>query len=104
MRAVSTLAVLAALAAGPAALAAPRNQPAPRTGLEIRAAPRRVTEHRPPTERMLRELPTAVAPPGAYAKVVRWVEEVTRPKRDGASRLVVVTVPGGLGLAWARRW
>jgi hypothetical protein len=104
MRSVRTLAVLAVLAGGSAAVAAPRNRPAPRPALEIRAASRSVTEHRPPTERVLRELPTAVAPPGAYAKVVRWVEEITRPKRDGASRLVVVTVPGGLGLAWSRRW
>jgi hypothetical protein len=29
---------------------------------------------------------------------------VARPGADGRPKLVVVTVPGGLGLAWARRW
>ena len=105
MRPLRTLAlVLFPLLASAAAEAAPRGHPLPRPPLEVRAPLRTVTEPRRFTEHVLRELPTAAGPPGAYAQVTRWVEEVTRPRRDGTPRLVVVTVPGGLGLAWARRW
>ena len=93
--------LLAPLLVSAGAEAAPRGRPL----LEVRAPLRTVTTApRPVTERVLRDLPTAAHPPGAYAQVTRWVEEVTRPRRDGTPRLVVVTVPGGLGLAWARRW
>ncbi len=105
MRLVRTLAlVVFPLLVAAAAEAAPRGRPLSRPSLEVRAPVRTVTDTRPFTEHVLRELPTVAGPPGAYAQVTRWVEEVTRPRRDGASRLVVVTVPGGLGLAWARRW
>jgi hypothetical protein len=106
MRPVRTLALLAAFFLAPAVAEAapPRGRPAPRPSLEIRGALRTVTEPRPSTEHVLRELPTAVEPPGAYVRVTRWVEEVTHPRRDGRPKVVVVTVPGGLGLAWSRRW
>jgi len=105
MRPVRTLAlVLLPLLASAAAEAAPRGRPLSRPSLEVRAPVRTVTETRRLTEHVLRELPAAAGPSGAYARVTRWVEDVTRPRRDGTPRLVVVTVPGGLGLAWARRW
>jgi hypothetical protein len=105
MHPVRTLALLLApLLASAAAEAAPRGRPAPRPSLEVRAPLRTAPKPRPSTEHVLRDLPTAAVPPGAYLQVTRWVEEVTRPHRDGTPRLVVVTVPGGLGLAWARRW
>src|SRR5262249_44787837 len=105
MRSVRKLGLLLApLLASVAAEAAPRVRPVQRPALEVRAQVRRVTEPHRFTEHVLRDLPTATRPPGAYAEVTRWVEAVTRPRRDGTPRLVVVTVPGGLGLAWARRW
>ena len=90
---------------GPAtASAAPPARPTPGPSLQVRAAVRTLLEPRMSTAHVLRNLPSAVEPPGAYARVSRWIEEVAQPRRDGKPTLVVVTVPGGLGLAWARRW
>ncbi|HZJ53952.1 MAG TPA: hypothetical protein VFD38_07410, partial [Myxococcaceae bacterium] len=76
MHPLRTLALVAALFLAPATAdaAPPRGHPAPRPSLQIRAALRTVAEPRPSTERVLRDLPTAVEPPGAYVKVTRWVE------------------------------
>jgi len=105
MRSVRKLGLLLApLLASVAAEAAPRVPPVQRPALEVRAQARTVSEPHRFTEHVLRDLPTVTRPAGAYAEVTRWVEEVTHPRRDGRPRLVVVTVPGGLGLAWARRW
>ena len=104
MRPIRTLALFAALLLAAAASAAPRGRPTPRPGLEIRAALRSLAESRASAAHVLRDLPSPVESPGAYARVARWVEDVARPGPDGAPKLVVVTVPGGLGLAWARRW
>lgn len=104
MRPVRPLALLAALLVAASAAAAPPSQPARRPAPEIRAALRVLSEGRASAARLFRELPAAVEAPGAYARVSRWVDEVARPGADGTPRLVVVTVPGGLGLAWARRW
>ena len=104
MHRIRTLALFAALVPAAAASAAPRDRPTSRPGLEIRAALRSLAESRASAAHVLRDLPTPVASPGAYARVSRWVEDVARPGADGTPRLVVVTVPGGLGLAWARRW
>ena len=104
MRPVRTLALLAAFLVAAVAAAAPRRQSAPRPALEIRAALRNLSEQRASRAHLFRELPTVVELPGAYARVSRWVDEVARPGADGRPKLVVVTVPGGLGLAWARRW
>ena len=120
---VWTLALPAAFLATAAAAAAPRERLAPNPALELRAAVRVFPERRAPRSALelratvrglperrasaahvLRELPTPVEAPGVYARVSRWVDEVARPAADGTPRLVVVTVPGGLGLAWARRW
>jgi hypothetical protein len=100
MRRIRTLALFAALLLAAAASAAPRGGP----GLEIRAGLRSLAESRASAAHVLRDLPTPVESPGAYARVTRWVEDVVRPGADGTPKLVVVTVPGGLGLAWARRW
>ena len=104
MRPIWTLALLAALLLAAAASAAPPGRPTPRPGLEIRAALRSLTESRASAAHVLRDLPSPVEAPGAYARVARWVEDVARPGPDGTPKVVVVTVPGGLGLAWARRW
>lgn len=101
---VRTLALLAAFLEAASATAAPPSRPAQRPALEIRAALRVLSERRGAAARLFRDLPTAVEAPGAYARVSRWVDEVARPAADGTPKLVVVTVPGGLGLAWARRW
>ena len=102
MRPVRTLALLHTFLVAAAATAAPR--PIPRPALELRAALRVLSEQRVSAARVLRQLPTPLESPGAYARVSRWVENVARPRDDGTPKLVVVTVPGGLGLAWARRW
>jgi len=104
MRPIWTLALLAALLLAAAASAAPPGRPTPRPGLEIRAALRSLTESRASAAHVLRDLPSPVEAPDAYARVARWVEDVARPGPDGTPKVVVVTVPGGLGLAWARRW
>jgi len=104
MRLVRALALPAALLVAAAAAAAPRERLAPRPALELRAAVRGLAERRTSAAHVLRQLPTAVEAPGVYARVFRWVDEVARPAADGTPKLVVVTVPGGLGLAWARRW
>jgi len=104
MRPVRTLSVLAALLAAAAATAAPRGRPKARPALELRAALRSLAESRVSAAHVLRDLPTPVESAGAYARVSRWVEDMARPRADGTPKLVVVTVPGGLGLAWARRW
>ena len=104
MHPIWTLALLAALLLAAAASAAPPGRPTPRPGLEIRAALRSLTESRASAAHVLRDLPSPVEAPGAYARVARWVEDVARPGPDGTPKVVVVTVPGGLGLAWARRW
>jgi hypothetical protein len=104
MDSVRTLTMLAALLLAAAASAAPRGRPTARFGLEVRAALRSLSESRVSAAHVLRDLPTPVESPGAYARVSHWVETVARPGADGTPKLVVVTVPGGLGLAWARRW
>ncbi|HEY1332813.1 MAG TPA: hypothetical protein VGF31_01075 [Myxococcaceae bacterium] len=104
MRPIRTLTVLAAFLAAATATAAPRGRPKARPALELRAALRSLAESRASAAHVLRDLPTPVEPAGAYARVSRWVEDVARPGADGRPKLVVVTVPGGLGLAWARRW
>jgi hypothetical protein len=105
MRLAGTLALLSALLVDPAAAtAAPRLRLGQRPALELRAALRTLSERRAYAAHVLRELPTPVERPGAYALVSRWVEQVALPRADGTPKLVVVTVPGGLGLAWARRW
>jgi hypothetical protein len=104
MRPVRTLALLAAALVAATAAAAPQRRAAPRPALELRAAMQILSRQRSTAAHVLRELPTAVENPGAYARVSRWVEDVARPGADGRPKLVVVTVPGGLGLAWARRW
>ena len=104
MRPVRTLALLAVLLVAASAAAAPRGLAPRRPALEIRAALRVLSERRGSAARLFRELPAAVEAPGAYARVSRWVDEVVRPASDGTPKLVVVTVPGGFGLAWARRW
>ena len=104
MRPVRTLALLAAFPVAAVAAGAPQSRPAPRPALEIRAAMRVFSQQRSTAAHVLRELPAAVEAPGAYARVSRWVEDVARPGADGRPKLVVVTVPGGFGLAWARRW
>jgi hypothetical protein len=104
MHPARTFAPLAVLLVAAGAAAAPRGRPASSPALEIRSALRRLSERRASAAHVLRELPTALESPGAYARVSRWVENVARPGADGRPKLVVVTVPGGLGLAWARRW
>jgi len=104
MRPVWTFPLLAALLATAGAAAAPHGQPVPRPTLEIRTALRVLSWQRASASRVLRALPAPVESPGAYARVTHWVETVARPGPDGTPKLVVVTVPGGLGLAWARRW
>ena len=104
MRPVRTFALLAALLVATGAAAAPHGQPVPRPALEIRTRLRVLSWQRAFASRVLRELPAPVETPGAYARVTHWVETVARPGPDGTPKLVVVTVPGGLGLAWARRW
>jgi hypothetical protein len=104
MRPSRTLALLATLLVAAAAAAAPRERLPPRPGPELRAALRILSERRAAAAHVLRDLPTAVEAPGMYARVSRWVDDVARPAADGTPKLVVVTVPGGLGLAWARRW
>ncbi len=104
MRPVRTLALLAAFLVATVAEAAPQGRPAPRPALEIRAALRVLSKQRASAAHVLREMPAAVEAPGPYARISRWVEDVARPGADGRPKLVVVTVPGGFGLAWARRW
>jgi hypothetical protein len=104
MRPVWTFPLLAALLATAGAAAAPHGPPAPRPALEIRTALRALSWQRASAAHVLREIPAPVETPGAYARVTHWVETVARPGPDGSPKLVVVTVPGGLGLAWARRW
>jgi hypothetical protein len=81
--------------------AAPWGPPAPKLQLALRH-PRIATSA--PGQRALREIPVAPESPGAYARVTHWVEAVALPAADGKPKLVVVGVPGGLALAWARRW
>ena len=104
MRPAPTLALLTTLLGAAVAAAAPESRPAPRPALEIRTAMRMFSRQRATAAHVLRELPAVVEAPSAYARVSRWVEDVARPGNDGRPKLVVVTVPGGLGLAWARRW
>jgi hypothetical protein len=101
MRSVLTIVLLVATFLPAVGWAAPWGRPAPRLHLVLRV-PRVTTSA--PAERALRELPAAAESPGAYARVTHWVEAVALPTADGKPKLVVVTVPGGLALAWARRW
>lgn len=101
MRSVLTVVVLVATLLPAVGWAAPWGHPAPRLRLVPRI-PRIATSA--PAQRALRELPVAAESPGAYARVTHWVETVALPTADGKPKLVVVTVPGGLALAWARRW
>ena len=104
MRPVWTFPLIALLLTTAGAAAAPHGRPAPRPVLEIRTALRSLSWQRASTAHVLREIPAPVETPGAYARVTHWVEAFARPGPDGSPKLVVVTVPGGLGLAWARRW
>ena len=72
--------------------------------LELRASLRESFRAAGGTERVFRELPAVPGSPEPYAQVTRWVEAVALLAADGKPKLVVVTVPGGLALAWARRW
>jgi hypothetical protein len=101
MRSVLTLVVLVATLLPAMGWAAPWGRPAPRLHLVLRV-PRIAASA--PAQRALRELPAPTESPGAYARVARWVENVALPTPDGKPKLVVVTVPGGFALAWARRW
>jgi hypothetical protein len=101
MRSVLTVALLVAALLPAVGWAAPWGRPAPRLQLVLRL-PRVATSAS--VERALRDIPAAAESPGAYARVTRWVESVALPAADGKPKLVVVTVPGGLALAWARRW
>jgi hypothetical protein len=101
MRSVLTIVLLVATFLPAVGWAAPWGRPAPRLQLVLRI-PRLTTSA--PAEHALREMPAATESPGAYARVTHWVETVALPTADGKPKLVVVTVPGGLALAWARRW
>ena len=87
-----------------AGLASPWGHPVARSPLELRAALRDSSRTGRWAERVLRELPVARETPEPYVRVTRWVETLALPAPDGKPKLVVVTVPGGLALAWARRW
>ncbi len=91
-----------------AAAAPPRaRMVAGRAPLEVRAALRATrveTAAAATVQHALRELPPTIERPGAYARVTRWIEDVVVPGADGKPKLVVVSVRGGLGLGWARRW
>jgi hypothetical protein len=101
MRSVLTLLLLVATLLPAPGWAAPWGRPLPRPRLVPRV-PR--IETSAPVERALRDIPAATETPGAYARVTHWVETVALPAADGKPKLVVVSVPGGLALAWARRW
>ncbi|HTS82334.1 MAG TPA: hypothetical protein VMH40_17145 [Myxococcaceae bacterium] len=98
-RSPALLAALLVLGTG-VARAAPRPTD-PRLRLPLRVA------SRISARQLLRPLPEETEPverPGAYAQVTRWISDVAVPGPDGKPKLVVVTVRGGLGLGWARRW
>jgi len=101
MRSVLTLLRLVLALLPAAGWSAPWGPPPPRLQLALRH-PRIATSA--PAERALRDIPVAPISPGGYARVTHWVETVALPTADGKPKLVVVTVPGGLALAWARRW
>jgi hypothetical protein len=101
MRSVLTVVLLVATLLPSLGWAAPWGRPLPRLRLVARV-PRIATSA--PVERALRDIPAATEAPGAYARVTHWVETLALPTADGKPKLVVVSVPGGLGLAWARRW
>jgi hypothetical protein len=101
MRSLLTLVPLVLALLPAVGRAAPWGRPAPRLQLALRH-PRIPTSA--PAELALRDIPVAPVTPGAYARVTHWVETVALPTPDGKPKLVVVTVPGGLALAWARRW
>jgi len=86
-----------------APLAAPRARSAP---LELHASLRSASRAGPPApvHRALRDLPVPAETPSVYALVTRWIEGIAVPGSDGKPKIVPVTVRGGLGLAWARRW
>src|ERR1043165_9964301 len=69
MRPVRTLSVLAALLAAGAATGAPRARPTVRPALELRATLRSLSESRASAAHVLRDMPTPVESPGAYARV-----------------------------------
>ncbi len=107
MRPVRTLALLAALLLPSSpGLAAPWSRPSPRAALEVHASLRGAPRIEPPASahHALRDLPATVEHPDLYALVTRWIEAVAVPGPDGKPKLVPVTVRGGLGLAFARRW
>ncbi len=106
MHPVRTLVLLAVLLPSASAWAVPRSRSAPTPALEVHALVRSTPRAEPAASvaHALRDLPAPVERPGAYALVTRWVEGVAQPGPDGTPKLVLVTVRGGLGLAWARRW
>ena len=99
MRSVWTAALLTAvlLPLGAARAAVPRP-------LEVRASLAGSSLAWRWRELTLRPLSTALVHPGPYALLEKWVDAVARPPADGTPRVVVVSVPSGLALAWARRW
>jgi len=100
MRAVWTPALLATLLGATAPAAAAPRGPA----VELRAPLRAEPALRLLPDPVLRAIPDTTQPAGAYAEVSRWIARVSAPGPDGRARLVVLTVPGGLAVGWARRW
>src|SRR5262249_27819978 len=101
-----TSVLLGALVLAASAGAAPRIRPAPRPTLQLHARIGSLGRHEVPeaVHHALRALPTQLERPGAYEVVSRWIEQVAVPGPDGKPKVVVVSVRGGLGLGWARRW
>jgi len=101
-----TPALLGALVLTASAGAAPRIRTAPRLTLQLHARLGALVRHDVPeaVHHALRALPTPLERPGAYEVVSRWIEQVAVPGPDGRPKVVVVSVRGGFGLGWARRW
>jgi hypothetical protein len=101
-----TFVLLGGLVLAASAGAAPRIRPAPQLILQHYARIGSNVRHEAPgaVHRALRALPTPPARRGAYEVVTRWIEQVAVPGADGKPKVVVVSVRGGLGLGWARRW
>jgi len=98
--------LLGALVLAVSAGAAPRIRPAPRLIVQHYVRIGSLGRHEAPgaVSHALRAVPTPPARPGAYEVVTRWIEQIALPGADGKPKVVVVSVRGGLGLGWARRW
>jgi hypothetical protein len=86
--------------------APPVGRSMPGLALEVRSSLPSASRAEPPASvhRALRDLPERVERPRIDVLLTRWVEQVAVPGADGKPKIVLVLVPGGLGLAWARRW